>query len=386
MLELAGIAARAALDRRGHRGHREAPEATAAGSTRSRCGSATAPLRWTRSPSCWSSTRRAGRRPPANRPARCADPQPADVLSDPRYDDGYGWTYGGHDQLSSMRCRQGDAAVGPAVVGRRRSSAAIEVGPDVQDRAVDTADGDVRHHPARESAFRASTTGGPAVSARAERRLFDMVTLGGGAGALTSPSSRCTTAFWTYGRRRDGRHPAGSRRIPSDAVFASATWKRLHPIGAAFLRRRRGSLDRYRLDAPRVQAAVRPERDRRPRRNTTPRRRRCRPTNSGSSAARPARRALGRLCGRPRFLWSAELRVPSRLPSASGASASTVFMDGGTAAPYGEPLWDQPRHKAPAPDCCLIATVLSSISMCPAVPRRQEHARAFRDRVYVLIV
>jgi hemolysin activation/secretion protein len=195
------------------------------------------------------------------------------------------------------------------------------------------------------------------VQARAERRLFNMVTLGGELGRTDITFSPLNESFWTGGAdatldtRRD---PS----FPSDAVLASATWSRLNAVGATSFGASGASIDRYQLDARGFKRlfrqnviAVRAEYD----------------TASaplpqyeqwllGGSSLRGV--SSGTFAGDKRFLWSAELRVPFSSPLSVGRIGFNVFMDGGATAPYGEQIHDLAEHRSAGAGLFLIAAVL----------------------------
>jgi outer membrane protein assembly factor BamA len=271
-----------------------------------------------------------------------------------RYDDGYGWTYGGQ------------TAVVDALGKGTRLSVPLSWG--ATKRAAIEADRTFKTGPLtrltgtfgvteRENPHFGVDDRRTAVSARAERRLFDVVTLGGEIGRTRLTFEPVHDSFWTTGAdatvdtRRD---PS----FPSDAVLASASWTRLHAIDTTSFGAAGDSVDRYRFDARGFKRvfgqnviAVRAEYD----------------TASaplpqyeqwllGGSSLRGVR--SGAFVGDRRFLWSAELRVPFSSPFSVGRVGFNVFMDGGATAAYGERIWDQPRHKSAGAGLFLIATVL----------------------------
>jgi len=271
-----------------------------------------------------------------------------------RYDDGYGWTYGGQ------------TAVVDALGKGTRLSVPLSWG--ATKRAAIEADRTFKTGPLtrltgtfgvtqRENPHFGVDDRRTAVSARAERRLFDVVTLGGEIGRTHLTFEPVHDRFWTTGAdatvdtRRD---PS----FPSDAVLASASWTRLHAIDTTSFGAPGDSVDRYRFDARGFKRlfgqnviAVRAEYD----------------TASaplpqyeqwllGGSSLRGV--PSGAFAGDRRFLWSAELRVPFSSPFSVGRVGFNVFMDGGATAAYGERIWDQPRHKSAGAGLFLIATVL----------------------------
>ena len=268
------------------------------------------------------------------------------------YDDGYGWTYGGQT-----------AVVDALGKGTRLS---IPLSWGATKRAAIEADRTFKTGPLtrltgtfgiaeRENPHFGVDDRRTAVNARAERRLFDLVTLGGEIGRTRVTFRPVRESFWTTGAdatvdtRRD---PS----FPSDAVLASVAWTRLHPVGATSFGR--AGVDRYRLDARGFKRlfgqnvlAVRAEYD-----NASAPLPQYEQWLLGGSSLRGVR--SGAFAGDQRFLWSAELRAPFSSPFSVGRVGFNVFMDGGVTAPYGARIWDQPRHKSAGAGLFLIATVL----------------------------
>jgi outer membrane protein assembly factor BamA len=268
------------------------------------------------------------------------------------YDDGYGWTYGGQ------------TAVVDALGKGTRLSLPLSWG--ATKRAAIEADRTFKTGPLtrltgtfgiteRENPHFAVDDRRTVVNARAERRLFDLVTLGGEIGRTRITFQPARESFWTTGAdatvdtRRD---PS----FPSDAVLASVAWTRLHPIGASSF----GAVgvDRYRLEARGFKRlfgqnvlAVRAEYD-----NASAPLPQYEEWLLGGSSLRGVR--SGAFAGDQRFLWSAEVRAPFSSPFSVGRVGFNVFMDGGVTAPYGARIWDQPRHKSAGAGLFLIATVL----------------------------
>jgi hemolysin activation/secretion protein len=271
-----------------------------------------------------------------------------------RYDDGYGWTYGGQTAVVDALGKGTRLSV-PLSWGATKRAAVeadrtFKTGPLT--RLTGTFGVTQRENPHFGIDDRRTT-----VNARAERRLFDLVTLGGEIGHTQLTFEPVHDTFWTTGAdatvdtRRD---PS----FPSDAVLASASWTRLHPIGTTSFATAGDSLDRYRLDARGFKRlfgqnviAVRAEYDT----ASAP----LPPYEQwllGGSSLRGVR--SGTFAGDRRFLWSAELRVPFSSPFSVGRVGFNVFMDGGATAAYAERIWDEPRHKSAGAGVFLIATVL----------------------------
>jgi outer membrane protein assembly factor BamA len=298
------------------------------------------------------------------RPGISATGQPPSVLRRIRtrlmffpiihYDDGYGWTYGGQ------------TAIVDALGKRTRLSFPLSWG--ATRRAAIEADRTFKTGPLtrltgtfgiaqRENPHFLVDDRRTEIKTRAERRLFNIVTLGGELGRTKVTFFPARESLWTTGAdatvdtRRD---PS----FPSDAVLATVGWSRLHPIGAASFGAAGDPVDRYRVDARGFKRlfgqnvlALRAEYD----------------TASaplpqyeqwllGGSSLRGVR--AGEFAGDKRFLWSAEVRVPFSSPLSVGRVGFNAFMDGGVTAPYGARLADQPRHKSAGAGLFLIATVL----------------------------
>jgi len=270
-----------------------------------------------------------------------------------RYDDGYGWTYGGQTAVVGA-LGKGTRVSFPLSWGATKR-AAIEADRTFRTGPLSRLTGTVSLAQ-RENPHFLIDDRRTEVNARAERRLFGAVTLGGELGRTRIAFLPTRERFWTTGAdatidtRRD---PS----FPSDAVLAGVAWSRLHPIGPTSFTGG-GSIDRYRVDARGFKrlfgqnvVALRAEYD------------------SASSPLPPYEQWLlggsslrgvksGTYAGDSRFLWSAELRVPFSSPLSVGRVGFNVFMDGGATAPYGERIRDQPRHKSAGAGLFLIATVL----------------------------
>jgi outer membrane protein assembly factor BamA len=270
------------------------------------------------------------------------------------YDDGYGWTYGGQTAVVNALGKGTRLSV-PLSWGATRR-AAIEADRTFKTGPLTRLTGTFGIAQ-RENPHFLINDRRTEVRARAERRLFDAVTLGGELGRTRVTFLPIRESFWTGGAdatldtRRDPSYP-------SDAVLASAGWSRLSPIGQTSFGAPGHPVDRYRLDARGFKRlvgqnvlAVRAEYD----------------TASGplpqyeqwllgGSSLRGVR--SGSYAGDTRVLWSAELRVPFSSPLSTGRTGFTVFMDGGATGPYGGRVWDQPHHKSAGAGLFLIATVV----------------------------
>jgi outer membrane protein assembly factor BamA len=268
------------------------------------------------------------------------------------YDDGYGWTYGGQTAVVDA-LGKGTRAAFPLSWGATKRAAieadrTFKTGPLT--RLTGTFGIAQRENPHFLVDDRRTET-----NARAERRLFDMLTLGGEAGRTRVEFLPARESFWTTGAdatldtRRD---PS----FPSDAVLASVAWSRLHPIGSTSFGG--DPIDRYRLDARGFKRlfgqnvlAVRAEYD-----NASAPLPQYEQWLLGGSNLRGVK--PGVYAGDQRFLWSAELRAPFSSPFSVGRVGFNAFIDGGVTAPYGQRIWDQPRHKSAGAGLFLIATVL----------------------------
>jgi outer membrane protein assembly factor BamA len=270
------------------------------------------------------------------------------------YDDGYGWTYGGQTAVVDALGKGTRLSV-PLSWGATKRAAieadrTFKTGPLT--RLTGTFGITERENPHFNVDDRRTS-----VNARAERRLLGVVTLGGEIGRSSVTFQPAHDSFWTTGAdatvdtRRD---PS----FPSDAVLASAAWTRLRPIGATSFGAAGASVDRYRVDARAFKRlfgqnvfALRAEYD-----SASAPLPEYEQWLLGGSSLRGVR--SGAFAGDQRFLWSAELRAPFSSPFSVGRVGFNVFIDGGATAPYGERIWDQPRHKSAGAGLFLIATVL----------------------------
>jgi outer membrane protein assembly factor BamA len=270
------------------------------------------------------------------------------------YDDGYGWTYGGRTTVRDALGKGTRLSV-PLSWGATKE-ATLEADRTFQKGPLTRLTGSFGVAQ-RENPHFLVDDRRTEVQARAERRLFNMVTLGGELARTDITFSPLNESFWTGGAdatldtRRD---PS----FPSDAVLASATWSRLNAVGATSFGASGASIDRYQLDARAFKRlfrqnviAVRAEYD----------------TASaplpqyeqwllGGSSLRGV--SSGTFAGDKRFLWSAELRFPFSSPLSLGRIGFNVFMDGGATAPYGEKIHDLAEHRSAGAGLFLIATVL----------------------------
>jgi hemolysin activation/secretion protein len=270
------------------------------------------------------------------------------------YDDGYGWTYGGQTAVVDA-LGKGTRLSFPLSWGATRR-AAIEADRTFKTGPLTRLTGSFGIAQRENPHFLVDDRRTEA-KARAERRLFDMVILGGEVGRTRVNFLPARESFWSTGAdatldtRRD---PS----FPSDAVLASVTWSRLHPIGATSFATSGSSVDRYRFDARGYKRLFR--------QNVLAVRAEYASASDplpqyeqwllGGSNLRGVR--SGSFAGDKRFLWSAEVRAPFSSPLSVGRVGFNVFVEGGATAPHGQSLRDQPRHKSAGAGLFLIAAVL----------------------------
>ena len=161
------------------------------------------------------------------------------------YEDGYGWTYGGQTSMVNV-AGKGTRLSAPLSWGATRH-AAVEVDRTFSTGPLTRLTGSFgitqRENPHFNVDDRRTE-----LRARAERRLFDVVTLGADASRGRVSFAPARDRIWTAGvdatldTRRD---PA----YPTDAVLATIAWSRLDPIGSTTFGERAGGIGRYTLDA-----------------------------------------------------------------------------------------------------------------------------------------
>ena len=271
------------------------------------------------------------------------------------YDDGYGWTYGARTSVVDVAGKGTRLSVPLSWGGTRR--AAVEVDRTFRSGPLTRLSGSFgiaqRENPRYSIDDRRTE-----VEARAERRLFNRLTLGAEAGRTRISFSPVRESFWTTGAdiTLDTRNDPA---YPSDAILASAGWSRLNAIGVTSFGSSGASIDRYRLDARGYKRlfgqnvlAVRVAYD----------------TASaplpayeqwllGGSSLRGTR--SGDFAGDTRLLWSAEVRVPFSSPLSAGRTGFSVFTDGGAVAPYRARIFDQPRYRSVGAGLWLTVKVFS---------------------------
>jgi outer membrane protein assembly factor BamA len=257
------------------------------------------------------------------------------------YEDGYGWTYGARTSLVNI-AGKGTHVIVPLSWGARKNAdvtldRTFESGPFT--RATATFGVLQRENPYYRLDDRRT-----ALSGRVERRLFDLLTVGGEVARADVVFGTGRDSLWTGGvdaaidTRRD---PA----YPSDAVWATARWNRLHASGATSYGPdlqepgvSDATIDRYSLDGRGYKRLFR--------QNVLA----VRAHYDTASAPLPpyeqwllggsSVRALeaGTFAGDIRFFWAAEVRVPFTAPLDAGRIGLNVFTDGGVTAAYGERL------------------------------------------------
>lgn len=257
-----------------------------------------------------------------------------------QYDDGYGWTYGGRTSVVDV-AGKGTRLSLPLSWGATRR-AAVEVDRTFKTGPLTRLSGSFGLAQ-RENPHFSTDDRRREVGVRAERRLFDRVTLGGQIGRTRVTFAPLRESFWTAGAditldtRRD---PA----YPSDAVLATASWSRLTAIGATSFASPGASVHRYRLEARGYKRLFR--------QNVVAARIGYDTASAplplyerwllGGSTLRGARG--GAFAGDKRFVWSAELRMPFSSPLSTGMTGVNVFVDGGATALYGERLFERPAE------------------------------------------
>lgn len=259
-----------------------------------------------------------------------------------QYDDGYGWTYGARTSVVDIAGRGTRLSV-PLSWGATRR-AAVEVDRTFKTGPLTRVSGSFGIAQ-RENPHFSIDDRRTEVEARAERRFFERVTVGGEIARSRVTFAPVKDDIWTTGAdvTLDTR---GDLAYPSDAVLASASWNRLNALGRNSFGASGASIDRYRLDARGYKRLFR---------NNVLAAHVGYDTASaplplyeqwllGGSSLRGTRG--GAFAGDKRFLWSAELRVPFSSPLSTGRTGFNVFMEGGATAPYGERIFDQERHRS----------------------------------------
>ena len=256
------------------------------------------------------------------------------------YEDGYGWTYGGRTSIVNV-FGKGTHVMVPLTWGGSRN-AQVDVDHTFAAGPLTRFTGSYgivqRENPHFLLDDRRTSLRG-----RVERRLFDLLTLGGELARTDVTFGGADDRTWTAGAdvaidtRRDPSYPV-------DAVFASAGWNRVNPIGTATFGPT--GIDRYSLDGRGYKRLFR--------QNVFA----ARVHYDAASAPLPpydqwmlggsSVRGLdaGTLAGDTRFFWSAEVRAPFTAPLDAGKLGFNVFMEGGTTAPYGDAIADHRQLRA----------------------------------------
>jgi outer membrane protein assembly factor BamA len=249
------------------------------------------------------------------------------------YEDGYGWTYGGTTGLVNLFGKGTQVKVPLAWGGSR--SARVDVDRTFMSGPFTRATGSFGILQRENPYFRLDDrrTG---VRGRVERRLFDRLTVAGELARTDVTFGGATDHIWTpaadvtVDTRTDPAYPV-------DAVLVSAAWNRLEPVDGAASFGATG-IARYSLDARGYKRLFR--------QNVFA----VRAHYDTASAPLPGYDqwllggndvrglAAGTLAGDRRFFWATELRVPFTAPLDAGKVGVDVFMEGGTAVPYGEAL------------------------------------------------
>ena len=256
------------------------------------------------------------------------------------YEDGYGWTYGARTSLVNV-AGKGTHVIVPLSWGGSRN-AEVDV-----DRTFKT--GPLTRATAsfgvlqRENPHFLLDDRRTGLRGRAERRLFDRVTLGGELARTDVTFGTGSDRVWTAAAdvtldtRTDPAYPV-------DAVLASAAWNRVNAIGTASFGD--GGINRYSLDGRGYKRLFR--------QNVLA----VRAHYDTASAPLPAYdqwllggtsvRGLdaGTFAGDKRFFWAAEIRAPFTAPLDAGRLGFDVFADGGTTAAYAERLADHKQSRS----------------------------------------
>jgi outer membrane protein assembly factor BamA len=251
------------------------------------------------------------------------------------YEDGYGWTYGARASMSHPFGKGTRLSVPLSLGGTKQ--AAIEADGTFKSGPLTRLTGSFGVTE-RENPFYEIDDHRTELKLRAERRLFDKVTLSGETGRSNVSFAAADDQFWsvgtgvTFDTRRD---PA----YPSDAILASGGWTRLGALGTTATGWAADDINRYKVDGRGYKRVYR----------TTVLAVRAQ-FDTASTVLPPYEQPLlgggnlrgvpaGSFAGDKRLLWSLELRVPQFSNVLSAARVGwNVFLDGGKVAPYGAPL------------------------------------------------
>lgn len=256
------------------------------------------------------------------------------------YEDGYGWTYGARASLVNI-AGKGTHVIVPLSWGGRKN-AQVDVDRTYKSGPFTRTTGSFGVLQ-RENPFYLLDDRRTTLSGRVERRLFDKLTFGGDMARTNVTFGPDSDRVWTGGADAaiDTRNDPA---FPTSAVFASARWNRLNPVGTVSFGDR--GIDRYSLDARGYQRLFR--------QNVLAVRAHFDTASAplppyeqwllGGSSVRSL--DAGSFAGDKRFFWAAEVRVPFTAPLSSGRMGFNVFMDGGMTAAYGEALADQKQWRS----------------------------------------
>ena len=245
------------------------------------------------------------------------------------YEEGYGWTYGGRTSTVDLFGGGERLSVPLSWGGTRR--AALDAERTFKSGPLTRVAGSFgisrRENPHFLVADRRT-----AVTGRAERRLFGLLTLGAEAGRSAVTFADVRGHLWTTGAdvTLDTRNDPA---FPSNSFLAGFSWNRLHQPGVA-------PIDRYRLDGRgywrlvgQAVLAVRAEYDVA-----------SAPVPAyeqwllGGESLRGAR--AGTFAGDTRLVTTTEIRMPFSTPLSTARAGFIVFFDAGTDVLHGTRLRD----------------------------------------------
>jgi outer membrane protein assembly factor BamA len=264
-----------------------------------------------------------------------------------RYDDGYGWTYGARTSAVDL-LGLGERLSVPLSWGATRR-AALESERTFTSGPLTRVLGSFGISQ-RENPFYQVDDRRTELTARVERRLFRLLTLGADAGRTNITFAGSDGHFWTSGADAtlDTR---GDPAFPSDAVVLGVGWNRLHQSTG-------GAIDRYRLDGRgykrvyrQAVVAVHAQYD------------------TASAALPPFEQWLlggdslrgtrgGTFAGDKRLFGGVELRVPFSSPLSTGRVGFNVFTDAGIDASYGQRLAEAQRHRSAGAGLFIVAPLV----------------------------
>ena len=270
------------------------------------------------------------------------------------YDDGYGFTYGGQTAIVDAFGKGTRVSVPLSWGGTRR--AAVEADRTFKSGPLTRLTGSFGITQ-RENPFYEIDDRRTELSARAERRLFKLVTLGADVGRTALTFEPAHDDFWSTGADAAFDTRAGTA-YPIDAVFASVRWQRLNPLGATTFAA--DALDKYRFDARGFKrlfgqnvVALHAQYDT----ASAP----LPPYEQwllGGSSLRGL--SAGALVGDQRLIWSAELRMPFSSPlNVVGRTGFNVFFDGGKVAAHGESIGRAPLFRGVGGGLFINAAILN---------------------------